>query len=75
MVLHAVKIAGTFRSETGATVFCQILSYLSMMRKQGHSMLAASFCCLCDQANTRRLGTWVVTKKEKWDIPTSPKWR
>ena len=35
------KIAGTFRSATGATAFCRIRSYLSTLRKQGHRMLAA----------------------------------
>jgi transposase len=35
------KIAGTFRSESGATSFCRIRSSLSTMHKQGHSMLGA----------------------------------
>lgn len=35
------KIAGTFRSETGATAYCRLRSYLSTMRKQGHGMLEA----------------------------------
>jgi transposase len=35
------KIAGTFHSDEGATSFCRIRSYLSTMREQGHSMLAA----------------------------------
>jgi transposase len=35
------KIAGTFRSATGATTFCRIRSYLSTMQKQGHTMLSA----------------------------------
>jgi transposase len=35
------KISGTFRSEGGAAAFCCLRSYLSTMRKQGHSLLKA----------------------------------
>jgi transposase len=41
MIKVQQKISGTFRSDMGATAFCTIRSYLSTMRKQGHSMLDA----------------------------------
>lgn len=49
MVKVQQKIAGTFRSEDGATVFCRIRSYLSTMRKQEHAMLAALAAVFADQ--------------------------
>lgn len=41
MIKVQQKISGTFRSNAGATAFCTLRSYLSTMRKQGHSMLDA----------------------------------
>lgn len=41
MIKVQQKISGTFRSADGATAFCLIRSYLSTMRKQGRSMMAA----------------------------------
>ncbi len=41
MVKVQQKIAGTFRSEDGATAFCRIRPYLSTMAKQGFAILDA----------------------------------
>jgi transposase len=43
------KVAGTFRSETGATAYCRLRSYLSTMCKQGHGMLEALAAVFTDR--------------------------
>lgn len=35
------KISGCFRTLSGAQAFCRIRSYISTMKKQGHSVIAA----------------------------------
>jgi transposase len=41
MVKVQQKISGSFRSRAGAAYFCRIRSYISTMRKQGHSAFKA----------------------------------
>jgi transposase len=39
MIKVKQKIAGTFRTQSGAAVFCAIRSYISTARKQGHNVI------------------------------------
>ena len=42
------KVAGTFRSEGGATAYCRLRSYLATMRKQGRNRLEALVAAFTD---------------------------
>lgn len=40
------KISGTFRTRRGAEIFCDIRSYISTVRKQGHNVIEALYQAL-----------------------------
>jgi transposase len=43
------KISGTFRTRRGADLFCDIRTYISTVRKQGHKVIQALFDALLGQ--------------------------
>jgi len=49
MVKVQQKVSGCFRSAAGAKHFCRIRSYISTMRKQGHSAFGALKQAFCGQ--------------------------
>jgi transposase len=49
MIKVKQKVSGSFRTTHGAEVFCLIRGYISTLRKQGHSVLAALQAALIGQ--------------------------
>jgi transposase len=43
MVKVKQKVSGTFRTQSGADTFCEIRSYISTVRKQGHNVIDAMY--------------------------------
>lgn len=56
MLKVKLKIAGSFRTEAGADVFCVIRSYLATMLRQGHSAFEGLTLVLQGQTPQPRLG-------------------
>ena len=56
MLKVKLKIAGSFRTEAGADVFCAIRSYLATMLRQGHSAFECLTLVLQGQTPQPRLG-------------------
>jgi hypothetical protein len=56
MRMLKLKIAGTFRTETGADTFCAIRSYVAAMLRQGHSAFECLTLVLQGQTPQPRFG-------------------